>query len=178
MGEEKPGNREKKGVFVVNQDTELDAFKQEIDMRQFAVSLAMRWTGVRAGGEVRCCGAAPTRSSSSATVLAFHKHPIRAGWRQVGKRQRNNRAADPWPEDLTHRAEAQILPPLQEIDDGSVVVVISHREENIMAIAVLQRSVAPEARPHPIQPGCVPRPNGNGSTCGFRAVSDEIRVTR
>ena len=38
MGEEKPGNREKKGVFVVNQDTELDAFKQEIDMRQFAVS--------------------------------------------------------------------------------------------------------------------------------------------
>ena len=32
------GNREGKGVFV-NQDSELDAFKREIDLRQFAVSL-------------------------------------------------------------------------------------------------------------------------------------------
>lgn len=37
MGEEKPGNRERK-VFWVDQDTELDAFKREIDLRQFAVS--------------------------------------------------------------------------------------------------------------------------------------------
>jgi hypothetical protein len=37
MGEENPGNRERK-VFWVNQDAELDAFKREIDLRQFAVS--------------------------------------------------------------------------------------------------------------------------------------------
>jgi len=37
MSEEKPGNRERK-VFGVNQDAELDAFKREIDLRQFAVS--------------------------------------------------------------------------------------------------------------------------------------------
>jgi Toprim-like/Protein of unknown function (DUF3991) len=37
MSEEKPGNRERK-LFGVNQDAELDAFKREIDLRQFAVS--------------------------------------------------------------------------------------------------------------------------------------------
>jgi hypothetical protein len=40
-------------------------------------------------------------------------------------------AADPWPEDLTHSAEAQYLP-LQEIDYRSVVAVVSHREEDIV----------------------------------------------
>src|ERR1035438_8440128 len=43
---------------------------------------------------------------------------------------------NPWAEDLAHRAEGQILAPLQKIDEGAVVAVISDREENIMAIAV------------------------------------------
>ena len=32
------GNRERKGVLV-NRDSELDAFKRKVDLRQFAVSL-------------------------------------------------------------------------------------------------------------------------------------------
>src|SRR5664279_807906 len=76
------------------------------------------------------------QSIDHATVLAFHTHPVRAGRLQLGKLRWANRSADPWPEHLTHRAQAQILPPLQKIDDRAVVAVIPHREENMMAIAV------------------------------------------
>src|SRR5260370_12223788 len=71
-----------------------------------------------------------------APILAFHTHPVRVGWLQLGKLRWGGRPADPWAEDLAHRAEAQILSPLQKIDEGAVVAVIPHREENIMAIAV------------------------------------------
>ena len=59
-GEEKLGNRERKVWFVRNQDTELDLFKREIDLRQFAVSLGYAmdrresWRGstvLRRGGD-------------------------------------------------------------------------------------------------------------------------------
>jgi hypothetical protein len=52
-------------------------------------------------------------------------------WNQVLRR----RPSDPWPEDLAHCAETQMLTPLQEINDGAVVGVVPHREENVMTIA-------------------------------------------
>lgn len=57
---EKPGNRERKVSFGMNQDTELDLFKREIDLRQVAVSLGYAvdrresWRGstvLRRGGD-------------------------------------------------------------------------------------------------------------------------------
>src|SRR5258708_3061260 len=59
VGEENRGNRERK-VCLMSQDTELDAFKGEIDLRQFAVSLGYAmdrresWRGstvLRRGGD-------------------------------------------------------------------------------------------------------------------------------
>src|SRR6202158_4916762 len=56
----KTGNREGKSVLMMNQDSELDAFKREIDLRQFAVSLGYEidrresWRGstvLRRGGD-------------------------------------------------------------------------------------------------------------------------------
>jgi hypothetical protein len=58
--EGKTGNREGKGVLMMNQDSELDVFKREIDLRQFAVSLGYEidrresWRGstvLRRGGD-------------------------------------------------------------------------------------------------------------------------------
>src|SRR5579863_9866438 len=39
MEQKKMGNRERKGVWVRHPDAELESFKREIDLRQFAVSL-------------------------------------------------------------------------------------------------------------------------------------------
>src|SRR6266571_2575072 len=56
----KTGHRDGKGVLMMNQDSELDAFKREIDLRQFAVSLGYQidrresWRGstvLRRGGD-------------------------------------------------------------------------------------------------------------------------------
>ena len=60
-----------------------------------------------------------------ATVLRFHAHPVRTGRFQLAKLSWHGGPADPWPKNLTHRAEIQILPPLQEIDDRAVVAIIS-----------------------------------------------------
>jgi hypothetical protein len=45
----------------MKEDAESEAFKREIDVHQFAASLAMRWTNARVGAEARSCVAAPTR---------------------------------------------------------------------------------------------------------------------
>src|ERR1022692_3316034 len=88
-----------------------------------------------------------------AAVRAFDTHPIRAAWLQRGKLRWGGRSADPGPQDLAHCTEVQVLAPLQEIDNGAVVPVIPHREENVMAIGValdynLVR-VAPQHRASP-----------------------------
>ena len=56
---------------MINQDCELDAFKREIDLRQFAEVSAIKSTGARVGGAARCCGVAPTRSLSSAMAMVI-----------------------------------------------------------------------------------------------------------
>jgi hypothetical protein len=61
-----------------------------------------------------------------APVRACDTHPVRPGRLQFGKVRGDRRPADPWPQHLTHRTEAQSLAPLQKIDDGAVVPVISH----------------------------------------------------
>src|ERR1017187_10479258 len=71
-----------------------------------------------------------------AAVRAFDTHPIRAGRLQRGKLRWGGRPADPGPEDLAHCTEVQVLASLQEIDNGAVVPVIPHREEDVMAIVV------------------------------------------
>ena len=57
-------------------------------------------------------------------------------WAPTRKLRWGGRPADPGPEDLAHRTEVQILASLQEIDNGAVVPVIPHREENVMAMVV------------------------------------------
>src|ERR1022692_1430493 len=53
-GKRKMGNREGKGVFV-NRDSELDAFKRKVDLRQFAVSLGYEMDRQTEGGSAPVC---------------------------------------------------------------------------------------------------------------------------
>jgi len=55
---------------------------------------------------------------------------------RLGRLRGACRPADPWPENLTHSPQTQMLASLHEIDHRTVVVVIPQREENVMTIAI------------------------------------------
>ena len=69
-------------------------------------------------------------------MRVWQRLPVRAGWRQLGKLRCARRPADPWPKNLTHSPQTQMLASLHEIDHGAVVVFIPQREENVMTIAI------------------------------------------
>jgi hypothetical protein len=88
--------------------------------------------GGQPSGETPCHGEVGTlRVRVHRRERAFHLPAVFANLLHGGEERqgRGGRTPDPRPQFLAHRAEAEALPLLDEIDDRTVVGIIAHREK-------------------------------------------------